>query len=196
LIERGLEVTLADADIERIERSWKFERRPAFASLDTAPKADLVWNFAVAQLDPGVVRTMAAHARRDVLVFVPNLLNPGAPFHLAYHLLTRTPCHHAERGSRSIRTRVGLVRLLRASGLRVEASGYVDAPPIPDIAFSIRELKRALGVRAVSDGVSTAVDPEQLWRRVQTMSRFDESRLVAPFRGLVGHHIFALGSVG
>ena len=34
-----------------------------------------------------------------------------------------------------------------------------------------------------------------LWRRVQRMTAFETSRLIGPFKPMVGHHIFALGKV-
>src|ERR1700716_366865 len=80
-----LDVTVADADVELIQAKWPFSQRPTFSSLDDAPHADLVWSFARVQLDQSVVDVMLEHARRHVLVFVPNILNPGAPVHAAFH---------------------------------------------------------------------------------------------------------------
>jgi hypothetical protein len=193
-LEAGCGVTVADDDYRAIEAAWPFPSRPAFTSLAAAPRADLVWSFAEAQLDPGIVAAMSAHADRDVLVFVPNLVNPGAPVHAAYHLLTRTDCHHAERGSARVRTQPGLRRLLVDAGLHVVDSGFVDVPPIPDIAFSIRELRQTLGRPAACVGAET-VSPDRVWRQVDLMTRFERSRLVAPFKPFLGHHIYALGHV-
>jgi hypothetical protein len=80
--------------------------------------------------------------------------------------------------------------------VRILDSGYIDAPPIPNIAFSIRELKQALGVAQngrVANGPPT--DPERVWRRVRALNRFETHPASVPFRPLVAHHIFALGSL-
>ncbi len=192
----GVPATVADDPVEPIESAWALPLRPAFSSRASAPRADLVWSFASAQMTPSIVREMVPFARKHVLVFVPNVVNPGTPIHLAYHALTGTPCRHAERGSVAIRTKVGLRRLLQTAGLRVVVSGYVDAPPIPDIAFSLRELRETIGwaPRLGANGQHGA-DPDALWRRVQQMTAFERSQLVAPLKWLVGHHIFALGAV-
>src|SRR5690242_18946453 len=106
-------------------------------------------------------------------MFVPNIWNPGAPIHAAYHLLSRAKCRHAERGDARLRTRAGLVRFLKQRRLAVVASVYIDAPPIRNTAFSLRELKQALGAR--TDGLATegrvAADPEPAWRRIQAHTR-------------------------
>jgi hypothetical protein len=196
LLAQGIPVTVADAQIDQIRRTWMFPQQPVFSSLPEAPAADLVWNFAQLQMEPHLLDAMTRLAKRHILVFVPNILNPGTPIHLAYHLLTRTRCHHAERGSVRLRTRTGLLRHLASHNIRVIDSGYIDAPPIPDIAFSIRELKTTLG-RAPANGAGNGAttEPIKAWRRVETMTRFEESRLVSPFKPVVGHHIFALGEV-
>lgn len=200
LLDEGLHVTVADEQVERIEQGWRFPQRPAFSRLRDARPADLVWNFACVQMQPQLVDEMRALARKHVLVLVPNALNPGAPFHMAYHLLTRTPCRHAERGSVRIRTRRGLLDLMARRGITVIESGYIDVPPIPDIAFSIRELKETMGWAKPASPEEAAVaappsDPEGLWRKVQQMTHFENSRLIAPLKGFFGHHIYALGRV-
>jgi hypothetical protein len=198
LLDAGVPVTVADDRIDRIRRNWRFPQQPTFSTLQSAPAADLVWNFAQVQMNARLLDAMKSLSRKHVLVFVPNILNPGTPFHLVYHLLTRTRCRHAERGSLRIRTRSGLLRLLADRNIKVIESGYVDVPPIPDIAFSIRELKEALGWGRSSAGNGNGhapADPAMVWRRVQQMTRFEDSALVAPFKSFFGHHIFALGRV-
>jgi hypothetical protein len=155
-----------------------------------------VWSFAQIQLDAQTIDRMKELARKHVLVFVPNILNFGTPFHVAYHLLTRTPCRHAERGSVRLRSRAGLMRFLADQRIEVLASGYIDAPPIPDIGFSIRELKETVGWTQANAAVSTPVaEPAAVWQRVQRMMWFEDSRLMAPFKPVFGHHVFALGRV-
>lgn len=195
-LDQGLRVTVADEDIDRIQEGWKFSLEPAFSTLRAAPMADLVWNLAQVQLDARLIDTMKALTRKHILIFVPNILNFGTPIHLAYHLLTRTPCHHAERGSIRVRTRTGLLRLLADRKIEVIESGYIDAPPIPDIGFSIRELKKTMGwSQAGASNGNPTTDPTTVWQRVQYMMRFEHSPLVAPFKPLFGHHLFALGRV-
>jgi hypothetical protein len=194
-LDRGLSVTVADAAIDAIRAGWRFPQRPAFCSLEAAPRADLVWSFAQVQRDPSVLDAMLTLADRHVLVFVPNAFNPGAPVHAAFHLVTRTPCKHAERGQLRLRTRAGLVRLLIQRRVRVLASGYIDAPPIPNIAFSIHELKQTMGwSRAGAAESAPATDPALVWRRVQALTRFEANPVAAQFRPIIGHHIFALGT--
>jgi hypothetical protein len=197
-LDKGLDVTVADADIGTVRSNWPFPQSPNFSEIDRAPPADLVWTFARVQLEPAVIETMKRLARRQLLVFVPNVLNPGAPAHFTYHIVTRTPCRHAERGRPAFRTRPGLVRLLSHRGVRVLDSGYVDAPPIPNIAFSIRELKQAMGwTKTVANGQPTGStrDPARVWQTMQSLTRFEASGLVRPFKFVIAHHIYALGVV-
>ena len=195
-LDQGLDVTVADAQIDTIRAGWRFADKPRFSTLEDAPAADLVWSFARAQLDPTVIDAMKRLARRHLLVFVPNVLNPGAPVHFTYHLLTRTRCRHAERGRPGLRTRAGLVRLVARRGVRVLSSGYIDAPPIPNIAFSIRELKQAMGWPTPSaNGSQPAADADAVWRRMQALTHFEAHPLAVPFRPIVAHHIYALGAV-
>ena len=197
-LDKGVEVTVADAHIDAIRDRWPFPQRPNFSELESAPRADLVWAFARVQLEPSVIESMKRLARRQLLVFVPNVLNPGAPAHFSYHVLTRTPCHHAERGRPGFRTRPGLVRLMARHGVRVLESGYIDAPPIPNIAFSIREFKQAMGWQSAADnGEATASirDPARVWESMQALTRFEASPLVRPLKLVIAHHIYALGVV-
>jgi hypothetical protein len=202
-LDQGVQVTLADEDIGRIEGGWKFAQQPAFTGLRSAPTADLVWNFAQIQMNEKLIDLMKPLSTKHVLVFVPNFLNIGTPAHLTYHLLTRTACRHAERGSIRIRTKGGLLRFLAEQNIEVIESGYIDAPPLPDIGFSIRELKETIGWSKPDkpNGDSKAngnptTDPGTVWQRVQHMMRFENSALVAPFKPVFGHHIFALGRIG
>jgi hypothetical protein len=197
-LDRGLEVTIADAQIDAIRAKWPFPQVPKFSNLDTAPAADLVWAFARVQLEPAVIESMKLLARRQLLVFVPNVLNPGAPAHFTYHMLTRTRCRHAERGRPAYRTRPGLIRLMAQHGVRVLDSGYIDAPPIPNIAFSIRELKQEMGWLKSADNGEVAgsmKDPARVWQSMQALTRFESSALVRPLKFVIAHHIYALGVV-
>ena len=201
-LEEGIQVTIADEQIDRIQGAWQFSQRPQFSSLSTAPSADLVWNFAQIQVHEEMIGSMKRFSKKHMLIFVPNFLNIGTPAHLSYHFLTRTSCRHAERGSVPIRTRTGLLRFLRSQNVHVIESGYIDAPPLPDIGFSIRELKETIGLSKANNrngGVSAppgpASDPLRVWQRVQQMIRFETSPIVRPFKPVFGHHIYALGRV-
>jgi hypothetical protein len=203
-IEQGLQAIVADPDAAAIEAGWKFKERPRFTTLEDAPPADLVWNFAQVQMNPALLDAMKPLARKHILIFVPNILNAGTPVHLTYHLLTRTACRHAERGSVRIRTRGGLLQLLADHGIEVITSGYIDAPLIPDIAFSIRELKQTLGRAqpAATNGQNgnghsdqPPAAPGAVYQRVQWLGPFETNRLLSPFKPIVGHHIWALGRV-
>lgn len=195
-LEQGIQVTVADENIDRIREGWKFPHKPFFSTLQAATESDLVWNFAQVQMDTRIIKTMRSLTTKHILVFVPNVLNIGTPFHLAYHLLTRTPCRHAERGNIRLRTRTGLLRFLVKQNIEVIESGYIDAPPIPDIAFSIRELKETIGLSKTRDTHhGSKTDPNIVWRRVMRMMQFENSPLIAPLKPLFGHHIFVLGRI-
>jgi hypothetical protein len=195
-LDQGIRVTVADEDVDAIQESWQFPQRPAFCTLTESPEADLVWSFAQLQMDASIIDAMKGLTTKHVLVFVPNILNFGTPIHLAYHLLTRTPCRHAERGSVRLRTRRGLLRFLVEEKIEVIESGYIDAPPIPDIGFSIRELRGTMGwSQADASEDKPPTDPTRVWQRVESLTRFENSPFIAPFRPLFGHHIFALGRV-
>lgn len=201
-LEEGLQVTVADEHIGSIRKDWKLPQQPVFSDLNTAPAADLVWNFAQIQMNEEMIDLMKRLSRKHVLIFVPNILNIGTPAHLSYHLLTRTVCRHAERGSARIRTKTGLLRFLRNHKIEVIESGYIDAPPLPDIGFSIRELKETIGWSKpnhqngdIAPPAAPIADPMTVWHRVQQMIRFEKSRVIAPFKAVFGHHIFAVGRV-
>ena len=201
-LDEGLHVTVGDENIGRIRESWKLPQQPLFSDLNTAPPADLVWNFAQIQMNEALFDRMKRLSRKHLLIFVPNILNIGTPAHLSYHLLTRTACRHAERGSVRIRTKTGLLRFLKDRNVEVIESGYIDAPPLPDIGFSIRELKETLGWSkpdhqngSSAPEAGPIADPVMVWQRVQQMIRFEKSRIVAPFKPVFGHHIFALGRI-
>jgi hypothetical protein len=197
-LDQGLSVTLADENIEAFRRGWRFPQHPTYATLDAASPADLVWSFARAQLQPSVIDAIKPLARKHLLIFVPNVFNPGAPIHSTYHLITRTPCRHAERGRPGLRTRAGLVRLMRRHGVRVLASGYIDAPPIPNIAFSLHELKQVMGWLGKNgqdpDHFAPARDPDAVWRNMEALTRFETHPAALPFRPIIAHHIYALGA--
>jgi hypothetical protein len=87
------------------------------------------------------------------------------------------------------------VRLVARRGVRVLSSGYIDAPPIPNIAFSIREFKQAMGWATPStDDAQPAADAAAVWRRMQALTHFESHPLAVPFRPIIAHHIYALGA--
>ncbi|MFC1944524.1 methyltransferase domain-containing protein [Chloroflexota bacterium] len=111
-------------------------------SLDDSSMFDVVWNFAVIQQydDPQVIlREMVRLSRKLVVVFVPNARNIGKIFHTVYHLLSQTECHHAERGYKKWMLLENLEKEFPKAGLKIIGNGYIDIPPFPDIAASLKE---------------------------------------------------------
>jgi len=92
-------------------------------------------------LNPELINEIIKKSKKYVLFFTPNIWNYGTPFHIAYHIISKTKCTHAERGSIKLRRLSGMKDFAKKHGLRVLKTGYVDMPPWPDTAFSIREVK-------------------------------------------------------
>ncbi len=184
-------ITLYDPDIENIKAKWKFDTSginftPAVPSI----QFDLVWNFAAVQLRPETLKEMLPLSRKYVLVFVPNVWNAGSPFHRAYHIITRQPCTHAERGRFSLRTKGGLVKLAKANGINVLKCGFIDMPPIPDIGFSRKELKKWLGIK--EPGAENK-PPEIDYSFFEKLSVFEKRKLPEFIQAVISHHIYLFG---
>lgn len=175
---------------------WPFERKINFANSerDLLPKYDLVWNFATLQVEPDVIDKMKKYSSKYVLVFVPNFWNWGTPFHIVYHWLTFSRCIHAERGKFSLKTRSGVKRYLRKNGLKVIESDYIDMPWIPDIGFSIRELKGKLGIK-VPPKEKMDVNPQDILNKIESMKIFEGKRWLGLLKPIVSHHQYILAEV-
>jgi hypothetical protein len=188
------DTTVAVASPPEVEQTWPFASRPQIVGMEENGSYDLVWSFAVAQVEPESVERMRSRSARWVLVFVPNALNWGSPFHRMLHVLTRTPCHHAEhRQHFALGMAGGVSRLLASAGVTPERWGYIDKPWLPDIGFSKRELRKLLGRGAPEAGSSPS--PEQLAASVQSLFNFESWRMPRALQALVAHHLYVLGSV-
>jgi hypothetical protein len=187
------EVTVYDPNAAEIESRWRPDRKVKLVD-QCSGLYDLVWNFALVQMRPECLAEMVQHARRYVLVFVPNVLNWGTPFHVSYHALTRVKCHHAEQGGLLVRSRAGLESVVRSHGLKVVQSGYVDMPYLPDIGFSIRELKGVLGI-PVRDAAAGAApsSPEATMRKVNWLMGWERRALPQWMQSVLAHHCWVLG---
>ncbi|MFH1825344.1 MAG: hypothetical protein ABH873_09030 [Candidatus Firestonebacteria bacterium] len=182
-------VTLTDDNLEKIKEKWKFNDNPEFVGKENLKQYDLVWNFASLQLDPSGLKDMLKYSKKYLLAFVPNVLNCGSPFHFGYHLITRQECRHAERGSLSLRTKRGIMKLFRKNNIKILKCGYIDMPPIPDIGFSRRELKQWLGIK-----VEQGVNQEKVdYGIVEKLGSLEKKNFPEFIKAVISHHIYILG---
>lgn len=112
---------------------------------------------------------------------------------MIYHLLTRTECKHVERGMKEIRTKAGLKRLVRRNGIRLVECGYVDMPLIPDIGFSIKELRNFLGQEI--DTETTPRPPKEILSKIKKIAFIEEKGVPYLIKTFLAHHIYVLGKV-
>ena len=190
----GKDVTVADEKINQIQENWPFREKPRFSLPHKEQSGfDLVWNFAVIQLQPEIIEEMIALSNKFVLIFVPNFLNWGMPAHQLYHFLTCTNCQHAEKGNLFIRTRWGVERLARNKGLKIIETGYIDMPPLPDIGFSIRELREKLGLKTEFKRKPSSVNSEEVLKRVNRMNFLEKLPLPEMIKLPLAHHLYLLG---
>ncbi len=141
-------VVLSDPNIQKIKADWKYDQKPDFS--DKFPddrKCDLVWNFAMIQQHPEVIKDMIKSSKKYIFIAAPNFVSLGTPFHIAWHLITRMPCTHAEQGRVALRTRGGLERYAKRHGLKIVESGYVDIPWWPDTAFGFKDIRKFLKIK-------------------------------------------------
>jgi len=102
---------------------------------------DLVFNFAFVQRYPSLIGEMKRVSRRLVAAFAPNVYNFGsASIHPLYHKITRSVCHHIQKGDKTLMTLHGLRSLFRLTGLTIIEEGYVDIPPWFHTVFHLTEL--------------------------------------------------------
>lgn len=189
------EFTVADQDIKRIKKLWKFGHKPKFSSTDSITDTyDLVWNFALLQNNESLLEKMAAKSKKYVLVFTPNILNYGTPVHLFFHLITNTKCQHPESGSIRLRTPWGLKKQFIERGLRVVGTGMIDIPPWPDPAFSLAELTKLL-----SKGNKTrelVIKPsKEIHEKLESKMMLEGSAWAKPLWPIFAHHLYVLGEV-
>ena len=188
-------VTVADEDVFKIKKEWMLGWKPKFKlPKELKNEYDLVWNFAQVQLNPEIIVEMKKYTRKYVLIFVPNLINIGAPIHVIYHLLSGTKCNHAERGNKLIRTYWGFKNFVVKNDIEILESGYFDSPPIPDIAFSINELKMLLGVGNKKHTQKSSIDVDKFLSKLNSIS-FMENSLPLFLGHLISHHLYVLGRI-
>jgi len=193
-LNQGKKVTLYDKNIKSAKTNWPFTLKPQFASSSPKEKRfDLVWNFAVIQLQPQIVDRMIALSRKFILIFTPNVFNFGLPVHQLYHLLTRTSCRHAERGSIYLRTPWGIRQFARHKGIRLITAGFIDLPLLPDIGFSLAELKTRLGLK--SSPKSTSSLSPQFTSKLKFLNTLEKLSLPPVIQFPFAHHIYLLGQV-
>lgn len=195
LIEEGCRASVASQDINKIKKNWKFKIKPDFESMNINKKFDLVWNFAVVQLRPGIIQEMKKTSNQFVLFFTPNIWNYGTPFHLIYHWLSGTKCHHAERGRIILRRKRGLEKIARLNGLKIIESGYVDIPWWPDTAFSIKEFKKNLLGIKVKDQKKAKQNAKELLQKIEKMMFIEKSTLIGFLKPLFAHHTYVLARI-
>lgn len=189
LKENGCKISVASVDINALKEKWeKFKEKPKFVGMASQGKYDLVWNFAMVQLKADIINQMKRNSQKYVLFFTPNILNYGTPFHVAYHLLTGTECHHAERGKVILRRKKCLERVARVYELKVLESGYVDMPWWPDTAFGIREVKENFFKMKLKPVETEFKDPKTLLKKIKRMRFIEDSKFLGPIKHLFAHH--------
>ena len=194
LLPRHCKITVVDKKVSKIKGDWPFKEKPCFSlSQKKQSKFDLVWNFAVVQLQPEIISEMIALSNKFVLIFVPNFLNWGMPIHQLYHFLTRTDCQHAERGSILLRTQWGIKKLASQKKIKIIKIGYIDMPPLPDIGFSIKELKNQLGVKTGLKRNPTPTNFEGVLKKINQMTFIEKLPLPEIMRSPFAHHLYLFG---
>jgi len=186
----GAEISLCDAPgvLEIVKKCWFLPDPPEYVtSSHLAEKErtfDLVWNFAQIQQKPELLEDMKKLSHKYLLIFVPNYFNWGTPFHEIYHLIFRKPCQHAERGFKRLRHRAGLRKFLQSQKLKIIKEDYIDAPLLPDIGFSIRELKQTIGLKVKELG-SEKISGLHVMEKALKMINFEKNKMM-----LFSHHLY------
>lgn len=195
-IKNKCDVTIANPKIEKIEKSWPSKIKPIFTEMGVEElknkKYDLVWNFALMNTNPEVIEKMKEKTNKYVLFFTPNIWNYGTPFHIVYHLISRTKCTHAERGSVKLRQLSGLKKFAKKNGLKVLETGYIDMPPWPDTAFGIREFKEnVFKMKLPPQQKKDYLPGKQVLNKINS-TMFVENSGLGPIRYLFAHHQYVL----
>lgn len=196
-LDNQKQVHVTDSDTEKIKSEWKFETDPVFISPNNIEqKYDLVWNFAILQNQPQVIHDMIQKTNKYILIFTPNFLNWGTPWHLGYHFITQTKCQHAERGKVGLRTKIGLQNYLQAKGIKKISSGYIDMPPLPDIGFSIREFQETVFKKKFSpEERQSPLQPKDLSQTLEKWTFIENRQWLRFTHPIIAHHIYYLGEI-
>ena len=195
-LKNKCEVTIADPKIEKIKKNWPSKTKPLFTNMDLKntqdKKYDLVWNFAYINTNPEVIEKMKEKSKKYVLFFTPNIWNYGTPFHIVYHIISRTKCTHAERGPIEYRKISGLKKFAKKNGLKIIETGYVDMPWWPDTAFGIREFKENVLKKKLPPPEKKDSQPgKQVLEKVNAHMFVENSKL-GTIRYLFAHHQYIL----
>ena len=198
-LKKGKDVSVYDRSLD-LKNLWKFKEKPKFVPDLGSKKYNLVWNFAAAQITPEVINQMRKYSNKYVLVFTPNLFNYGAVFHFGYHLFANKVCTHAERGSRALRTILGLKNAMRKERIKPLKSGYIDIPWWPDTAASFAEVKRNVFKQspAVDYNSKRSTDlrkAERCLELVDKWSFLERKPTFRPVSFVFAHHQFVFGEV-
>jgi hypothetical protein len=191
-LKNNVPVTVFSSKTKNLAQNWPFKLKPNFIQELPKEKYDLVWNFAILQINPSVISQMKNLSKKYILIFVPNILNYGTPFHLIYHWLSRTECTHPEQGSIKLRLRRGLAKFVKDNNLELIESGYVDMPWWPDTAFSIREFKKNILHLKPEKIKFNPKDPQKVLEKIYQMSFIEKRKVFKPLRPLFAHHIWVL----
>jgi len=201
LMHKGVDVSVYDAKLD-LKKLWKFKKKPNFLGNKPTKKYELVWNFAAAQTNPKVIEDMKRYSKKYVLVFTPNIFNYGTPFHFAYHLAANVECTHAERGSKALRTTLGLKSGLKKAGIKPIKCGYFDVPWWPDTAASFSEVKKNVfrkdissGEQKIKDTISKSEKAEKYLELINKWSFLEKNPIFEPVKFLFAHHQYVLGEV-
>lgn len=187
------DVTLSDPNISKIKSDWQYKENPTFSNKFPAEgKFDLVWNFAMIQQHPEVIKDMIKASNKYVFIAAPNFVSLGTPFHIAWHLITRMPCKHAEQGKVALRTRGGLERYAKRHGLKVVESGYVDIPWWPDTAFGFKDIRTFLKIKEQPHH-SEVQDPDKYLAKIKSYMFLETNQLLKFFATpIFAHHTYVL----
>lgn len=198
LMNEGCNADVADFDLKKIKSLWKFSKKPNFISIDSSKRYDLVWNFAMLQLNPLLLDKMIKKTKKYVLVLTPNILNYGTFFHFIYHLLSGTKCEHAEQGMTKLRMRQGLIKIFKEKNIKIVESGYIDLPFWPDTAFSIKEVKKNLfHIKLKPEKESVRKNEDEVLNKINKMMGIIENNktMRGLFEHIFAHHAYVLGEI-
>ncbi|MDP4012384.1 MAG: hypothetical protein Q8R00_02155 [Candidatus Nanoarchaeia archaeon] len=187
-------ITVSDPNIEKIKKDWLYDQKPNFSNkFPDDGKYDLVWNFAMIQQHPEVIKDMIKASKKYVLIAAPNFVSLGTPFHVAWHLITRMPCTHAEQGKVSLRTRGGLETLAKRNGLKIVQSGYVDIPWWPDTAFGFKDIRKFLKIKEKPQEKQEIQNPDKYLAKIKSYMFLETNPFLYPLATpLFAHHTYVL----
>jgi len=220
LAQNGVDVTLVDDNVERIEgvqRIWRDDLRLPVNLVHTPPQSwdrlpfadrsfDLTWEWAglwYIQNPAGLLRELARTSRNLVFVAMPNNIQVG--YWMRKLVIDREFfATHDESW-----TNIGRIRrILEAAGVDIIEQGVLDVPPWPDTVMPANEVLKRLGIRSkqleeqfTGDGWRWSTmayylgqEPE-LRARVMKYAWLDHAALPWQMKAIWAHHRYLLGRV-